>query len=382
MSRFTAQGLVPTTLLEWQDAFRTAFRAALGEDLALEPETVQGQLIGELAAAMAQQDEVQVSVAQGLSVYTARGRQLDNLGTLRANPRKQPARSTVTLTLGGSAGTTIPAGALVRDELGQQWRTSAALTLAGAEGMVAAEAVEFGPLAAEPATITTIVNPVTGWASVTNAAAAAPGRLIETDAAYRLRLITQTEFPYNSTLDAVAARVGGVEGVVRVKALSNDTGVAEALTEGEKKGLNLPPHSLMVIVQGGENDAIAAAIRATKAPGIPTAGGASGTAGGTVYRFQRVRPVRTKIEFTIETTTLSGGTARIRDALVAWFANLDLGQAIDPFRVFEAINSVPGFTIVSAPTYKDAMDAALDVTAPDGDQVFTLDADDVTIRIS
>ena len=63
MARVTPEGIEPTSLQSYLDALGRAFRIALGEDLDLAPETLQGQIVGVLALTFTQVDEALVAVS-------------------------------------------------------------------------------------------------------------------------------------------------------------------------------------------------------------------------------------------------------------------------------------------------------------------------------
>lgn len=87
-----------------------------------------------------------------------------------------PANSYVTVTLTGTPGTVVTDGIISDEADAHQWTLASPVTI-GADGTVKAIAtcVDEGYIAATPATLTKIVTPVDGWASVTHTQNATPG---------------------------------------------------------------------------------------------------------------------------------------------------------------------------------------------------------------
>lgn len=112
--------------------------------------------------------------------------------------------------------------------------------------------------------LTTIETPVGGWSSVVNPLDAELGRETETDAALRIRRNALLRATGNAALDAIVGDVLDVADVERVVCFKNDT------DETDSDGV--PPHSVEVLVRGGTDADIAAALLATVAAGIRTYG--------------------------------------------------------------------------------------------------------------
>jgi len=126
----------------------------------------------------------------------ATGQLLDAIGALTGTYREAATYSTVTLTLTGTSGTIIPDGSLVQggtSDPAARWRIPVTTTLSGGTASVVAQAVDGGAITANAATITQIVTPVAGWSGVTNAAAATPGRALQSDADYRLQQVAELQ---------------------------------------------------------------------------------------------------------------------------------------------------------------------------------------------
>ena len=148
-------------------------------------------------------------------------------------------------------------------------------TTAGAYSAVfESEATGAGAIA--PAgTLTVIAEPIAGWNTVTNAAAATPGTDIEAIEDLRLRRELAVSAGGSRTRNAIRAKLINVEGVLSAEVFENTSNVTDAN--------GIPPHALHAVVWDGspaaadDND-IAQAIYDHKAEGISSDGGELGIA--------------------------------------------------------------------------------------------------------
>ena len=268
MATLDNSGIQPKDLSGYTTDLEQIFRDALGDDLDVSTETPQGQLIGILALAFAEVEELIVYVAAGLNRYQASGRQLDDYGTLLRLPRVIGERSSVTATLTGASDALIPAGSRAQTTAGAQFETDEDIRIeTSGEVDVIMRATEDGPIAAAADTLTVIVDVVEGWTGVTNDEAASLGRGAESDAEYRDRYTDEVTVHAADSLSAIQARVLDVEGALRCLVRDNDT-----TTEVTEQSIAIPANSILVIVLGGADDDVAESISETKPPGIPTNG--------------------------------------------------------------------------------------------------------------
>jgi uncharacterized phage protein gp47/JayE len=126
------------------------------------------------------------------------------------------------------------------------------------------ESEEVGPVVANATTLNVIETFIAGWNSITNAEDAALGSFVETDAAYRLRRLSELAAAGGGTVNGIRADLSRLPDVVAVAVLENVTDVTTA--DG------LPPHSIEAIVRGGDAQAIGESIATNKVGGIQTHG--------------------------------------------------------------------------------------------------------------
>ncbi len=244
--------------------YTEGYQAIYGPDVYLGADSQDGQWLA--VQAQAAYDAATKGAATYLSFAppTAQGVGLSRLVKLNGLERLEPSNSTAELVIVGTAFTTITNGIAV-DSLNQQWALPSSVTIpSGGTITVTGTAVDPGALQALPNTITGIFTPTQGWQTVNNPAAATPGAPVEGDAALRARQAISTALPAQTVLEGTVAAVANVPGVTAVQPYENDTDVTD--------GNGLPPHSISLVVQGGTDDAVAAAIQIKKTPGTNTYG--------------------------------------------------------------------------------------------------------------
>ena len=361
MATVDATGITPTPLEGMTDAVEAVLRDALGQDLDFEPETTQGQVALAEGAALTQCDELVSHVSNGFGVYTAVGLQQDRLFGALGVRRIAGTRSTVTATLSGTANTQVPAGSRARTTGGALFETNGD-TVIGSGGTVDVlmRSVSLGPVTALAATLTGIVTVTSGWAGITNAAAATPGTLEETDRAYRRRYLQSRAANAGDSVEAIVARLLRVENVARSKVLENQTSAAVTT-----QGLSVGAYSVMGIVEGG--------VDADVALGLYLAKGSAGTSGAVsvdvtrrglteAVLFQRVtlQPLAVAVTIDILPGFPGDGVNQLRQRVVDWVAGewnsgagdfdtegLPIGELIDVNRIYSPINSVPGHRVTA-----------------------------------
>lgn len=265
MIRVTAQGVEYSDLEATVAEMQQRQRAALGEDLALEPETPQGQLNGIVASKLVELYEAAAQVANGNSVDHAAGVALRDQGSFLGLEPRAATFSRVTARLTGVAGTLVPAGSramTLPDEQSFETMEDAVLSSDGVN--VEMQAVAAGPVPSLPGTLTKIVTLVPGWETVTNAAAGVVGRAAETDADYRAGYQARTGRNTVSVLDAMRAALTEA-GATRLRLIENRTSVAKTV-----QGWVIAPHSLLVVVLGGTDLDVQRAVEGRRNMGLGT----------------------------------------------------------------------------------------------------------------
>lgn len=133
--------------------------------------------------------------------------------------------------------------------------------------------------------VTKMVNNVTGFTAVTNLLEPTYGRKQENDIELRQSYIAKSALRSNTMIESIVGELlNNIENVESASGYENDTDYVDSR--------GLPPHSIEIIVEGGDNSEIAQAILRRKAGGIQTYGsievGVPGVYGDTIpVRFNR-----------------------------------------------------------------------------------------------
>jgi uncharacterized phage protein gp47/JayE len=250
------------------------------------------------------------------------------------------------------------------------WSGTLTLGELGSPGVAQAE--DPGPIAAPAGSLTTIVTPSAGWDEVRQPTAASLGTLLETDEELRARYATGVYRLGAATLPSIKANLQqDIAGLSSVVVYENATDATDA--DGR------PPHSIEVVIEGGDSGDIAARIFALKAAGITAYGNTSAVAVDDTgfphpIGFSRPEPQLVWLKAVLTTTTeetVPGDVAeRGRQAMVAAGNGLGVGVDVLLQRIAAAV-----FAATSG-VARVALTAAVSDTTPDpGDYAST----DITI---
>ncbi|HDX3117739.1 TPA: baseplate J/gp47 family protein [Escherichia coli] len=333
----TAQGISAPDYQTILDTLTSYFRQIYGSDAYLEPDSKDGQMVALVALAVHDANNTAIEIYNSFSPTTAQAAALSSNVKINGITRKVATNSTADLLLTGTAGTTITNGS-ARDKNGIIWNFPASVAI-GVDGtvLVTATCANSGSVAAMAGTITTINTPTRGWVSVTNPAAATVGTPAETDAELRIRQSQSVALPSITPFEALDGAVSNITGVTRHKLYENDT--------GSEDGNGLPPHSVAVIVDGGDVTDIAQAIRGNKGQGTATHGTTSVTVPDKygnphVIKFSRSSdvPVYARIKLKVFTGYTSQIGQQIQQAISDYINSLTIGDSVLLSRIYSPAN--------------------------------------------
>lgn len=369
----------PTVL----DHVQGKFRAIYGEDLYLDPDSQDGQLTAIIAEALLDAYALAASVYNAYAPTSAQGVSLSRQVAINGLARQPATHSTVDLRLVGAVGTVLQ-GAVAADDQDRKWLIpDTAIPLAG-EITVTAVAELPGDIRAGAGEIGKIATPILGWHSATNPDAALPGSLAETDAALRRRQAQSTALPSRTVFDGTLGAVASLAGVTRLRGYENDT--------GDEDDNGTPAHSICVVVEGGDNQAIAEAIAAKKGPGCGTHGDVgvlvSDRYGVPItIRFQRrvAVPLRLKVTLKPRAGYLATIGQAALDAIMAAVNGLGIGDDVLVYELYAAAKAVAGagrvFDVLSIELARDADDLAQANVAIAYDEAAAIDVADAELVI-
>lgn len=208
---------------------------------------------------------------------------------------------------------------------------------------------EYGDIIIPNGVITKIVKSVAGLQEITNVGSYIAGRLAETDAEFRKSYVDKIFNRSSAMLESIkSAILENVQGVKSVAAYENDT--------NEFDDMGRPPHSVEVVVDGGDKTEIAQQIFATKCGGISTCcteengeivvlKGVYGE--DVIIRFNRPTNIyvwfQIGVTFNGVTNPPSNYSERIKEIVLDCMQNVGAGENVLPQRFTERLgNEIPG----------------------------------------
>jgi uncharacterized phage protein gp47/JayE len=192
------------------------------------------------------------------------------------------------------------------------------------------ESVDYGEVIVPNNTITEIVTVINGFYSVTNDIAPVRGRLTETDVEARQSYIKRIAVRSKNMLESItSALYDSVQGVTAAMGYENCTSTTDS--EGR------PPHSIEIVVDGGDDGEVAQVIFSEKANGIQTYGSTTMDVAdefGNIHNISFSRPtyryVWMKVSLTRNTAEAipPNYAARTKLAIIEDGKNLNVGQTV------------------------------------------------------
>jgi len=282
----------------------------------------------------------------------ASGRALENIAAIAGISRIPASRSRATVTLGGTPGTVVPAGKIIRHASTKTRWTLLEDVIVPGSGIVEAETT--GPVSAAPGTLTEIVTPVGGWSSVTNADSAALGSVTESDARLRARRNAELARASTGTIPSISAAVLGVDGISGAKVVANDTGVTTTVGS-----FVLPHASIIVLVlpdplTANEKSALAAAMLSVVPAGILTVGAESCSTAlnGVTYSFAYDHATSSVVNVAVTISPKPGFTVadlepEVENAITAYFGDLAIGGDVRLLPIWGALDNIAGVEAVT-----------------------------------
>lgn len=371
-------------------------QAAFGGNLNPALSTPQGQLASSLAALVGSTYDQFLALANQIDPAFADGRFQDSIGRLYFLSRNPPLPTTVTATLSGAPGTTIPAGSLASATDGTIFQ-SVGDTSIGGGGTVDAQfqALDSGPISVPALTLNRIYRAIPGWDSILNLSDGTPGRDVETRNEFEQRRQASVALNAVGVLPAVRAAVLSVPDVLDAYVTENST--ASAATIG---GVSIPPRSLYVAVVGGTDANVARAIWSKKNPGCGYAGNTTvtiqdtGSGYGVPYPQYDVtfrRPTALPIYVTVQMATNSAVPAdaelQVRDVVLAAFNGQDggprarIGASLFASRFYAGIAALGPWANIVAVNVGTAANPTGDRVTVNIDQVPTIAVNRVNVEL-
>jgi uncharacterized phage protein gp47/JayE len=218
-----------------------------------------------------------------------------------------------------------------------------AITKVGKIGTV--QANEVGAIQVTADTLINISNSISGWDSVTNPTDGSEGGETETDTELRQRFFTSRNATAQNTNDAIYSNLLAIDGVLSALVRENTTDTVN--------GDGLLPHSINVVIRGGNSSEIAQTIWTNKAGGIALNGSTEVEITDSQGNIQTIKfdrptniPIFISMTITDDGSFADDGEQQIKDAISAYFdSNYGVGDDIIYSRLYTPINSIGGFQV-------------------------------------
>ena len=327
-------------LAEYQSLFKTIFG-----DINTDPSTPQGQIITSLT----QIDLATISYLENLAnafFFGGSGDFLDKWAwNLYRVTRKQGTPSSVMITITGRPTTDIPSDFTISD--GSENYIIEAPTRIGENGEILAKFnnVNINDFVAKANTITQIVTNIDGVERVNNENNATQAIFRETDAELFNRCLYFGSTATNASFRSILANVAQVKGVNRIAGAENVANQNKIIN-----GVELTPHSICIVVDGGEAQEIAEAIQKSRATGCDMVGDIEIPLyidkQKYIYRFYRPKTVAIKVKVTA--SQANSGLIRAdfekitKEALANFINNLDIAKTITQPLLSNALIKIVG----------------------------------------
>lgn len=343
MATLTEEGIKIERLDSIVSTLENGLRQIYGQNIDLSPNTPDGQVVGLLAQIRMDFEELAENVYRQLDPDVATGAWLEQrvayAGLMRRGANYSYLRSVV---LTGEPNTRLYSGIVVSDTHKVRWVLVSDVTL-DSNGSARADfrSEQLGAFNLAKNTNLTIETITLGLISATTQGDAEIGIEEETDIQLRERFLFSRIKNAQNSAEAINAKIAALPDVKHVRVLENNT--------GQRDSFGVEPHSINVIVNGGDSNSIADVIYQNKGAGVGLQGGTQVTLQRDneqrVIRFDRASMVDIQISMRCvryeDFTQINKG--EITEQLSKQAFNI--GQTVSLSRLYSPINQVGGFWV-------------------------------------
>lgn len=343
MATLTETGIQIERLNDIVKRFEDGFKQIYGQNIDLSPNTPDGQMVGILAQIKMDIEELAENVYRQLDPDVATGAWLEQrvayAGLMRRGASYSYLRSVI---LTGEPNTHLYAGIVVSDQNKVRWVLTTDIQLdSNGSGRADFRSEQLGSFNLAKNTTLTIETVTLGLTNAVTFENAEVGVEEETDTQLRERfLFSRTKNAQNSA-EAITAKISALPDVKQVRVLENNT--------AQRDAFGVEPHSIDVIVYGGNDEEIANVIYQNKGAGV-------GLQGNTLINLKKdgeTRPIRldkvslVDIQVSIRCVRYEDFTEIDKEQIKKLLANqsFKIGQAVSLSRLYSPINQVGGFWV-------------------------------------
>lgn len=343
MATLTETGIQIERLNDIVKRFEDGFKQIYGQNIDLSPNTPDGQMVGILAQIKMDIEELAENVYRQLDPDVATGAWLEQrvayAGLMRRGASYSYLRSVI---LTGEPNTHLYAGIVVSDQNKVRWVLTTDIQLdSNGSGRADFRSEQLGSFSLAKNTTLTIETVTLGLTNAVTFENAEVGVEEETDTQLRERfLFSRTKNAQNSA-EAITAKIAALPDVKQVRVLENNT--------AQRDALGVEPHSIDVIVYGGNDEEIANVIYQNKGAGV----GLQGNTLANLKKDGEMRPIRfdkvslVDIQVSMRCVRYEDFTEIDKDQIKKLLANqvFKIGQTVSLSRLYSPINQVGGFWV-------------------------------------
>lgn len=343
MATLTETGIKIERLNDIVKRFEDGFKQIYGQNIDLSPNTPDGQMVGILAQIKMDIEELAENVYRQLDPDVATGAWLEQrvayAGLMRRGASYSYLRSVI---LTGEPNTQLYAGIVVSDQNKVRWVLTTDIQLDNnGSGRADFRSEQLGSFNLAKNTTLTIETVTLGLTSAVTFENAEVGVEEETDTQLRERfLFSRTKNAQNSA-EAITAKIAALPDVKQVRVLENNT--------AQRDALGVEPHSIDVIVYGGNDEEIANVIYQNKGAGV----GLQGNTLTSLKKDGETRPIRfdkvslVDIQVSMRCVRYEDFTEIDKAQIKKLLANqvFKIGQTVSLSRLYSPINQVGGFWV-------------------------------------
>ena len=314
MYSITTNGIELPTLQEILNYWTEQLKSIYGENINLNQNTPDGQLLNILAQQQIELNQILTYIYNSFDPQVAEGKALDRDVAYNGIQRNAGSYTIVPITIVCNQATTLQGldnnyndpqgtGFTVSDSSGNNYILISTTTLQAGNSILEFRAQDIGVIKPTLNTINIISTPQLGVVSVNNPSA--PVQIgVDEESDYDLRNRFNNSFALGGvgTFENIVSALYSLEGVLSVSGENNVKNTTSAA--------GTPAHSVWLIIQGGDNDDIAQAIKSTISSGCGMRGdvevGISNPFGDTdIYKFDRptIEQLHIMFEITRKTNT-------------------------------------------------------------------------------
>lgn len=390
----TDTGVIVPDTADLLETVQNEYKQALGEDLNLNPSTPQGRLIEAETLSRSQLLEATAIMANVINPEKSFGIYLDALCGLSGITRIAGSSSRVLASIQGVPGTVIPAGSRAKNAFSSVWYLENGITIP-ATGVQTAYFLseQLGQVDCPVGSLTSIVDAILGWETITNNLPAEPGVLPESDEELRQRR-KKNLYRGAALIPSIKARLNLVPNIRSSFVYENYTSAPITY-----QGITINAHSIYAVADGGTDQDVAQALFETKSDGCGYTGNVTVTVKDSSYgidypvSFNRPVQVPVTVNITVNVSGSSGISAglqeAVKNAVLAYEAGeveqvegLKVGTNVSPFEIASAVSiQIPELFVSSVQVAKQGQSPATDVIPININQVATISSDDITVTV-